>query len=71
MGDRKFCGDVRRGRSQTLGTAGQVVAFMDYFDRASKGERRGSRRELARGKGGLKRRGQRSDGLSANSLEVG
>ena len=72
IGDRKFCGDLRRGRSPTLGTADRVFAFMDSFDRASSsGEGRGSRPELAHGDGGTERRGKRSDGPSANGLEVG
>ena len=35
IGDRKFCGDLRRGRSPTLGTVERVLAFMECYDRAS------------------------------------
>ena len=34
VGDRKFLGDVRRGRSPTLATADRVLAFMESYDRA-------------------------------------
>ena len=71
IGDRKFCGDLRRGRSPTLGTVDRVLAFMASFDRASNGESRGSRPELAHDNGRTGHRGQRSDGPSANGLEVG
>ena len=71
IGDRKFCGDLRRGRSPTLRTADRVLAFMDAFDRASNGEGRGSRPEPAHGAGGTERLGRRSDGPSANGPEAG
>ena len=38
IGDRKFCGDVRRGRSPTLATADRILAFMEAYDRASSDE---------------------------------
>ena len=38
IGDRKFCGDVRRGRSPTLATADRILAFMEAYDRASSEE---------------------------------
>ena len=34
VGDRKFLGDVRRGRSPRLATADRVLAFMAAYDRA-------------------------------------
>ena len=71
IGDRKFCGDLRRGRSPTLRTADRVLAFMDSFERASNGEGRGSRGELAHGAGGPERCGRRSDGPAAHGLEAG
>ena len=39
IGDRKFCGDVRRGRSPRLATVDRVLAFMDAYDRAVHGVR--------------------------------
>ena len=71
VGDRTFCGDLRRGRSPTLRTADRVLAFMDSFDRASNGEGRGSRREPVHGDGGTERCGKRSNGSPANGLEAG
>ena len=71
IGDRKFCGDLQRGRSPTLRTADRVRAFMDSFDRASNGAGRGSRSEPAQGDGRTERHGRRSDGPSANDLEAG
>ena len=71
IGDRKFCGDLRRGRSPTLRTVDRVLAFMDSFDRASEGKGRDSRPEPAHADGRTGRRGKRSDGPSANGLEVG
>ena len=71
IGDRKFCGDLRRGRSPTLRTADRVLAFMDSFERTSNGEGRGSRPEPAHGDGETERRGKRSDGPSANGHEAG
>ncbi|MDE0395553.1 MAG: hypothetical protein OYK82_12335 [Gammaproteobacteria bacterium] len=71
IGDRKFCGDLRRGRSPTLATADRVFAFMDSFDRASNRAGRGSRPELAHGDKGTERRGSRPDGPSANGLKGG
>ena len=38
IGDRKFCGDVRRGRSPTLTTVDRILAFMEAYDRASSDE---------------------------------
>lgn len=43
IGDRGFCGDIRRGRSPTLATADRILAFMEAYDRAS-GEEPGSTR---------------------------
>ena len=34
VGDRKFVGDVRRGRSPSLATADRVLAFMDAYEHA-------------------------------------
>ena len=34
VGDGKFMGDVRRGRSLRLATVDQVLAFMDAYSRA-------------------------------------
>ena len=34
VGDRKFLGDVRRGRSPRLATADRVLGFMADWDRA-------------------------------------
>ena len=34
IGDRNFCGDLRRGRSPTLATADRVWAVMADYDRA-------------------------------------
>ncbi|MCZ0934968.1 MAG: hypothetical protein OXJ54_07280 [Gemmatimonadetes bacterium] len=39
VGDRKFVGDVRRGRSPRLATADRVLAFMADWDRACAAER--------------------------------
>ena len=33
VGDRKFVGDVRRGRSPSLATADRILAFMEAYDR--------------------------------------
>ena len=32
IGDRKFCGDLRRGRSPRLATVDRVLAFIDAYD---------------------------------------
>ncbi|MCY3677475.1 MAG: hypothetical protein OXH66_07720 [Gemmatimonadetes bacterium] len=34
VGDRKFVGDVRRGRSPSLATADRVLAFMETYEHA-------------------------------------
>lgn len=34
VGDRKFVGDVRRGRSPRLATADRVLAFMEGYGRS-------------------------------------
>ena len=34
VGDRKFVGDVRRGRSPSLTTADRVLAFMETYGQA-------------------------------------
>ena len=34
VGDRKFVGDVRRGRSPSLTTADRVLAFMETYEQA-------------------------------------
>jgi len=34
VGDRKFVGDVRRGRSPSLATADRVLAFMEAYEHA-------------------------------------
>ena len=39
IGDRKFCGDLRRGRSPRLVTVDRVLAFMEAYDRARHGTR--------------------------------
>ena len=39
VGDRKFVGDVRRGRSPSLTTADRVLAFMEAYDRGPDGSR--------------------------------
>ena len=39
VGDRKFVGDVRRGRSPSLATADRVLAFMDAYERAGEPDR--------------------------------
>ena len=39
IGDRKLCGDLRRGRSPRLATVDRVLAFMDAYDRALHGAR--------------------------------
>lgn len=39
VGDRKFVGDVRRGRSPRLATADRVLAFIADWDRACAAER--------------------------------
>lgn len=33
VGDRKFVGDIRRGRSPSLATADRVLAFMAAYER--------------------------------------
>ena len=52
LGDRTFCGDVRRGRSPTLATADRILAFMEGYDRAHGPERSGNGRGLDRGEPG-------------------
>ena len=39
IGDRKFCGDLRRGRSPRLATVDRILAFMEAYDRAAHGAR--------------------------------
>ena len=39
IGDRKFCGDVRRGRSPRLTTVDRVLAFMEAYEGAAHGAR--------------------------------
>ena len=39
IGDRKFCGDLRRGRSPRLATVDRVLAFMEAYDGAVHGAR--------------------------------
>ena len=39
ISDRKFCGDLRRGRSLRLATVDRVLAFMEACDRAAHGTR--------------------------------
>ena len=38
IGDREFCGDLRRGRSPTLGTAHRVLGIMHSLDATSSDE---------------------------------
>ena len=65
IGDRKFCGHFRRGRLPTLGTADRVPAFMESFDRASRGVNRGSRPGRIEGHGEAERHTGRWEGPSA------
>ena len=65
VGDWEFRGDLRRGRSPTLGTADRVPAFMDSFNRASRGVNRGSRPGRIEGHGEAERHTGRSEGPSA------
>ena len=37
IGDRKFCGDLRRGRSPRLATVDRVLAFMEAYEGAAHG----------------------------------
>ena len=39
IGDRKFCGDLRRGRSPRLATVDRVMAFMEAYEGAAHGAR--------------------------------
>ena len=39
IGDRKFCGDLRRGRSPRLATVDRVLAFMEAYEGAAHGAR--------------------------------
>ena len=39
IGDRKLCGDLRRGRSPRLATVDRVLAFMEAYDRTAHGAR--------------------------------
>ena len=39
IGDRKFCGDLRRGRSPRLATVDRVMAFMEVYEGAAHGAR--------------------------------
>ncbi len=61
VGDRKFVGDVRRGRSPRLATVERVLAFMEAYEHArgldlrdpktERGRRRGRRPPTPSGKG--------------------
>ena len=62
IGDRKFWGDVRRGRSPRLATADRILAFMAAYDRAqgvdgsgdsslTEGETGRSRKRIAESRG--------------------
>ena len=65
VGDRKFVGDVRRGRSPSLVTADRVLAFMAAYERAHgpdcsrdpriESGRRGARRPLTPSQKGKRR----------------
>ena len=69
-GDRKFRGDLRRGRSPKLRTADRVLAFMESFDRASRGENHGSRPGRVEGHGEAARHAGRWGGPSATGSMV-
>ncbi len=49
VGDRKFVGDVRRGRSPRLATADRVLAFMAKWERARGRESSSGDRSVASG----------------------
>ena len=52
VGDRKFVGDVRRGRSPSLATADRILAFMETYEQAREPDcSRDSRTEPRRRKG--------------------
>ena len=51
VGDRKFLGDVRRGRSPRLATADRVLAFMADWDRARAPERSSGNSPVEPGRG--------------------
>ncbi len=51
VGDRKFVGDVRRGRSPRLATADRVLAFMAEWERAHVRESSAGDRSVASGPG--------------------
>ncbi len=51
VGDRKFVGDVRRGRSPRLATADRVLAFMAEWERAHGHESSSGDRSVASGPG--------------------
>ena len=70
IGNRKFCGDLRRGRSPTLRTADRVLAFMESFDRALRGENDGSRPACVEGHGEAARHAGRWGGPSATGSMV-
>lgn len=40
LGDRKFCGDLQRGRSPRLTTVDRVLAFMEAYEQSSVAEER-------------------------------
>ena len=61
IGDRKFCGCLRRGRSPTLTIVDRVPAFMESFDRASMGVNRSSRPGRAEAHGEAERHAGRWD----------
>lgn len=51
IGDRKFLGDVRRGRSPRLATADRVLAFMAAWDHARAAERSSGNSTIEPGRG--------------------
>ena len=48
IGDRKFCGDLRRGRSPRLATVDRVMAFMEAYEGAAHGGSRFNRQREPR-----------------------